>query len=101
LRHTTLSTLLPYTTLFRSSKWSLTFLKITPNEYGVMLLPRYDTFNAELSHTIPNGVEIKFYQMISTPLVFRNILYIALYLIYKEDRKSTRLNSSHVSISYA
>src|SRR5437868_14404944 len=67
------STLFPYTTLFRSR-----------DRYGV---------------TFQEGEEV-FQRVIATPLTQVLVLPQGLQATF-EDRKSTRLNSSHVSISYA
>src|SRR5437868_7866707 len=68
-----ISTLFPYTTLFRSSVFSL---KSRANEVAIQL--GSDQRSASTSKTGHCGV--------GSP---------------SRDRKSTRLNSSHVSISYA
>src|SRR5207249_10855726 len=69
------STLFPYTTLFRSSG------------IGVATGPARQTFKEEAQTPKPLGED--------APLLFRPRADLA------QDRKSTRLNSSHVSISYA
>src|SRR5438067_7162821 len=72
------STLFPYTTLFRSVRNSLSDLPRFP------LKPRIDNPAAALVDVVmPAGV------------------HCILDMDERRDRKSTRLNSSHVSISYA
>src|SRR3712207_8495607 len=77
------STLFPYTTLFRSTQplgqpfavRELLLPRVAAHEHGLMLL---DVFRPELD-------------------AYRH----APELVLVEDRKSTRLNSSHANISYA
>src|SRR3989442_11107680 len=78
------STLFPYTTLFRSHRFGVT--RLTAYEGGI--IEGFYTFRQEMSargHGCPGGFD---------PPVHWNELY-------DKDRKSTRLNSSHVRISYA
>src|SRR3989454_3705651 len=70
------STLFPYTTLFRSP---LQALEQHPLVRGV-LIHDLDLI-ADLGHQVPAGDEIQ--------------------IVDQQDRKSTRLNSSHLVISYA
>src|SRR3712207_8542201 len=72
------STLFPYTTLFRSSDE----LKQQLLRYGAILFRGFKVGNVEQLQ--------QFARTISPEL-----------LDYTEDRKSTRLNSSHANISYA
>src|SRR5436305_11162829 len=67
------STLFPYTTLFRSQALDILFCEFQPRVYG--------------RHTEPR--------------IFGNDAPHQLTLLRILDRKSTRLNSSHVRISYA
>src|SRR3712207_8375585 len=78
------STLFPYTTLFRSAP-SLSTLK--PVDQG-----------ASSVVYAANGQRLGFIQsdILRTPIAGNTIPRIV-----KEDRKSTRLNSSHANISYA
>src|SRR5699024_11257779 len=76
LRHT-LSTLFPYTTLFRSI-WD------------------YSSMRFNLMGQISIGYSILWF-FLSLPIIF-SYDYLNYWIL---DRKSTRLNSSHVSISYA
>src|SRR5438477_5067301 len=76
------STLFPYTTLFRSIGCSVGKLAVTvvsPTPDGPVRLERKAERPAAANRD-------------NTDKVFR---------LYREDRKSTRLNSSHMSISYA
>src|SRR5690606_41446625 len=76
------STLFPYTTLFRSRLWVLTFA-------SWFLLPSSGHAQNLLGCPVncsPNG---------------KNIMSVLQTTKLSEDRKSTRLNSSHVKISYA
>src|SRR5699024_11770786 len=92
--------LLPYTTLFRScTQMGINFCKITCpiGVVGVLL-------SSPVSHHIcvyvfynrcyPKGCNSKILQI-------RNLIDYASKIATVVDRKSTRLNSSHVSISYA
>src|SRR5256885_3866018 len=78
------STLFPYTTLFRSVARSQTESKKNPDTPPQP--PRYET---RTEHD-PAGTG-KFY-------MGREIAHV---MSYQGDRKSTRLNSSHLVISYA
>src|SRR5947209_13039754 len=71
------STLFPYTTLFRSTVDPITGLALT-----------IDALTAEDTQTLKEWIEPIAQQVGATVLV-------------TEDRKSTRLNSSHANISYA
>src|SRR5699024_11991796 len=88
LRRPPRSTLFPYTTLFRSIDLQLfryggALEKFLPNY--VNLLPPLD-YTSIVSQSLPSHI-LK--------------LWKRKHLGYLADRKSTRLNSSHVSISYA
>src|SRR5699024_12055521 len=92
------STLLPYTTLFRSpADWAKLKAKIQAdglyNAYRLAVAPNGSTSyigdSTSSLHPIINRIEERQEKMIG------KIYYPA------PDRKSTRLNSSHVSISYA
>src|SRR5438309_8426471 len=80
LRHPPRSTLFPYTTLFRSM--------------------------AAIGQLITNGVRGAVFARLETQAVIRAESKMAEMLagvtpLHQSDRKSTRLNSSHSSISYA
>src|SRR5690349_22458264 len=72
------STLFPYTTLFRSSAWRRTRLR---DAQGRVFLPSHGRHAPASTRPPRRGCKIA-----PRP---------------REDRKSTRLNSSHVEISYA
>src|SRR3989442_7546680 len=77
------STLFPYTTLFRSPASSVVFYT---NRKALLLNGRVD--NLVYGSSAPGA-----------PPVF--LVDSDLVRLWKQDRKSTRLNSSHVRISYA
>src|SRR5690554_7295227 len=82
------STLFPYTTLFRSAYGVHWLLKVTTNAaYVQPQLQRVQIISA------PNG-EAVYKDLLAT-------LMKSLLITTFKDRKSTRLNSSHVRISYA
>src|SRR5699024_11387521 len=96
LRHRPQPTLFPYTTLFRSAyhEWLM-------NKHGVVErnLTPWHTFALFIVLSLLSAFGFKasdpgFFQVVIVPYGVLVISYIA-------DRKSTRLNSSHVSISYA
>src|SRR5207249_10900543 len=92
------STLFPYTTLFRSSKslpWSKSPSKgttVAPREEVPTYTPMERAEGSDAASII--GAEIAFQ---TRPVFSRRLQRFVRHL----DRKSTRLNSSHVSISYA
>src|SRR3712207_7894850 len=77
------STLFPYTTLFRSA----------PHYHG-----HRDRLRARFAEV--GGEALPDYELLELVL-FRSIPRCDVKPIAKEDRKSTRLNSSHANISYA
>src|SRR5207249_8582393 len=91
-----ISTLFPYTTLFRSADdEALSFgpppinaLLVIPG--NIAFLNQFFSVLLVVSNVAPGG----------TPLVLRDV-QAKITLPVGQDRKSTRLNSSHVSISYA
>src|SRR5699024_11303692 len=88
------STLFPYTTLFRSAGLALlicfSFLNQTQHLHDLLTKKRIEQSKLELDVFLALCTN-------------RNILDLAAdsFFDHLEDRKSTRLNSSHVSISYA
>src|SRR5690606_41671028 len=84
-------TLFPYTTLFRSDSISLTALpkKTTSNPESLNATQEYQDMEALVLY--PNPAEEYVYLSANRDLGRFDII----------DRKSTRLNSSHVKISYA
>src|SRR5699024_11914161 len=89
---TTITTLFPYTTLFRSSSVieTINHPKITNGKANP-----YDLFNIVL----PRSSSLSFPNW-KVKLNITAAKKSNIYAIFP-DRKSTRLNSSHVSISYA
>src|SRR3712207_6973910 len=83
------STLFPYTTLFRS--FPATLREITNPDLR-LLLERIDPTPDSLRET--GAVDW-------ADLPDRLHFILDLFRCYQEDRKSTRLNSSHANISYA
>src|SRR2546429_6589954 len=80
------STLFPYTTLFRSKRGSSLFSLSAP-EMAQLLVE-------SLQASVDRGRQ-------QTIMIFRKQLRLRPCLLRIEDRKSTRLNSSHGYISYA
>src|SRR3712207_6935978 len=91
------STLFPYTTLFRSGTDGL--LKEYDGWTKKFIFPPYD-------FGLSNCMVANFYHPLST-LVMETAAFggydivMEAYNLAVEDRKSTRLNSSHANISYA
>src|SRR3712207_8638181 len=88
------STLFPYTTLFRSRR---------RDEGGSVLRESYreelDDINAclvEMSNSVGSAMSTA-----TTALLDADVALADLVIAGDEDRKSTRLNSSHANISYA
>ena len=84
------STLFPYTTLFRSK-----IARFNPMTHFTVWTKRVDILRqlAEAGVQQPDNFHVK----VSSPLLNQCLPQT----VKEEDRKSTRLNSSHVSISYA
>src|SRR5207248_11543703 len=83
-------TLFPYTTLFRSEPWLVVHLGMS----GRFTVTDAEEPRAPHTHvvwTLDNSQELRF----RDPRRFGSVSY------YAKDRKSTRLNSSHRTISYA
>src|SRR5699024_11804081 len=93
--------LLPYTTLFRSANAIEIFVEDPERVWQI---------RRELDAVLGSGWSIVDWQqahssIVNALAVERNVMFIILSLIilvaaFNIDRKSTRLNSSHVSISY-
>src|SRR5207249_11378880 len=95
-----LSPLFPYTTLFRSD---LQLLSVRPNHniVEIHICPRpviEDAAGVAVDAGAAFGVGIRIGESDGP---FLRLRLVALPGFAEEDRKSTRLNSSHVSISYA
>src|SRR5205085_4230924 len=89
-----ISTLFPYTTLFRSDYW-----KISIADNGIGFEPHYSKKIFELFQRLHSRKE---YEGTGIGLaICKRIIQNHNGLITAEDRKSTRLNSSHSQISYA
>src|SRR5206468_6284766 len=86
------STLFPYTTLFRSTGFLEKLEEALPGR-------RVDVTIALLGGVPPRGVEE--YGLVGKPPVAVAGAADAAHGLTAEDRKSTRLNSSHDQISYA
>src|SRR5438309_5332100 len=92
LRRPPTSTLFPYTTLFRSDRADLE--KRRGNLDSARLLYA-QAFNLEKSAAVPFAS--RYSDEPSRSILYRSAASLAI----DRDRKSTRLNSSHSSISYA
>src|SRR5256885_11852864 len=89
------STLFPYTTLFRSIRWY--------RHWPVHLQKNRGTPRRPYLGGVGAGKRIHVFLHDSQPssLIFMNIPNVGLPIEVLLDRKSTRLNSSHLVISYA
>src|SRR5687768_17874729 len=95
MRRPPVSTLFPYTTLFRSIQAALR--KYDAKRIGI-LTPFDNTGNAFATQMFE---ELGFEVVSSVGFSCANALHIAHVPNWAKDRKSTRLNSSHGYISYA
>src|SRR5438067_9801757 len=84
LRRTPRSTLFPYTTLFRSSR------AVQLQQKGATMTQQQQQAAMQEINQMQQALQAKKQQLDNQ-----------LYADNSKDRKSTRLNSSHVSISYA
>src|SRR5690606_39720430 len=97
LRNTPSSTLFPYTTLFRSGdirQQKSSHFVCNLSQSLVVPIPRISRCSAD-DHLRHDGQGFLFY------FVIVNHAGLLLHAVEMRDRKSTRLNSSHVKISYA
>src|SRR5205807_8234347 len=92
------SPLFPYTTLFRSQKAIEESRKFAMGEYTDVLAAG-DTLPAARRAEVAQ--KLARFTGLSPDYVDRANLRIEIMRFTKEDRKSTRLNSSHLVISYA
>src|SRR5690242_21593751 len=93
VRRTLRATLFPYTTLFRSGRGSLSF-RVTQDGTALMLTMGFLFFAA-----FSTGANLVY--LIIALVVSMFVISVPLSWMASRDRKSTRLNSSHMSISYA
>src|SRR5699024_11930041 len=97
--------LFPYTTLFRSVVFGLRniSLGICVNPVSIFCLEKLFISFLSFQHLIQLLVYIKpaICKMIFLVKAIHSYLMLFCVMISAQDRKSTRLNSSHVSISYA
>src|SRR5207253_11286383 len=96
VRHPSISTLVPYTTLFRSNRTRRPHHFLYLLARCVKASVRYNA-DGEFNQSPDNR------RMGALPETMREQILGASFLLKgkTEDRKSTRLNSSHVAISYA
>src|SRR5690625_5461177 len=90
-----ISTLFPYTTLFRSKCEKYKISSIEKISWSV-----YHCLHTKINR---GGLKLTYQKKPDAPL-FRDPIYDGAAdptIIWNQDRKSTRLNSSHVAISYA
>src|SRR5690554_7168178 len=85
IRRSPRSTLFPYTTLFRSQLNVTVEDEFIEKEEAEKIREKVENVLSQLTHRQREIVYLRYIQECS----------------YDEDRKSTRLNSSHVRISYA
>src|SRR3712207_9052055 len=94
------STLLPYTTLFRSLVFEL--LRRQPVMADDVTFTGFETLAlhaGQQSDPTTGARAVPIYQ--TTSYQFKDTEHAARLFGLQEDRKSTRLNSSHANISYA
>src|SRR5207253_8563087 len=91
------STLFPYTTLFRSPcRLGCAVRGLCPNERRWLWIPAFAGTTKEFESVIARSGLSAVAQRAKAEATKQGILALR-----REDRKSTRLNSSHVAISYA
>src|SRR5207253_5551211 len=90
-------TLFPYTTLFRS------YTDLVQRRAQLTTLQALQTAGSAVVRNAVPGVKVapRPLRNVVLALAIGLILGIGLGFLYDADRKSTRLNSSHVAISYA
>src|SRR5690606_41914417 len=99
MRRPPISTLFPYTTLFRSGLHRADSKRIILRGYMVARTPEEleDLWERFVAHTEPTQ-SLRRYRF---TLRGKEERFVWARVIDRPDRKSTRLNSSHVKISYA
>src|SRR5699024_12185579 len=93
--------LLPYTTLFRSQRPDISVGGHISTYAGAATLYEIGFNNFFRGQDHPGGGDQVFFQGHASPGMYARAFLEGRAYIPGEDRKSTRLNSSHVSISYA
>src|SRR5207253_10129368 len=93
--------LFPYTTLFRSAGSIVVFSSLTP--HATKRNTTDDVRKAYILQYCPDGARICRGSPADGPPTATELIGDAVrcFPVVREDRKSTRLNSSHVAISYA
>src|SRR5690606_39373697 len=97
-RPSTCSPLFPYTTLFRSfsMKWNMGWMHDSLN-----YISQDPIFRKYHHDQLTFGMMYTFTESFQLPFSHDEVVHGKGSMINKIDRKSTRLNSSHVKISYA
>src|SRR5699024_12727127 len=89
------STLVPYTTLFRSRRGTTAAVNYEPIKDEVQAGANNRTFQKLCTGLLKQHYARTIFSRL------HNVLFLYARNLMRIDRKSTRLNSSHVSISYA
>src|SRR5207253_7246833 len=95
------STLFPYTTLFRSSDDRAAVFPLVGVVKKFLLRHARSTTTIWRQQPVPSIVEVIDKRLHTVSDVSQRLVGMDWLLILWRDRKSTRLNSSHVAISYA
>src|SRR2546426_12422700 len=94
------STLFPYTTLFRSNLLPVADVYAAPDERDLGgVAADVDRVIAQMRPSLPKGTSIVLRGQVAS--MRSSFLGLGLGVLFAIDRKSTRLNSSHLVISYA
>src|SRR5699024_11747964 len=95
------TTCLPYTTLFRSTAAEATWRSLETPQHSYTPYQRFD-FLASWQRQVGEREGLRPFIVVAHDSERRPLLLLPLAVEQRlGDRKSTRLNSSHVSISYA